>query len=629
MFGTLVIQLPSNYTGGKLIVYHQGKKSEFDYSGLDCCSNSYFTAFYADCQHEVKKVTEGYRLCLIYNLMYQGLDECPAPADNQKEVSTIVSAMKKWVKDIKSGGDCPDMMTYLLEHKYCEASLSFKFLKNGDRAVADVLIQAKAEVDFDLYMGIVNLSELWSADGGYYRLDDFIEEHICAQHLKASDSKNVVSQIDLHRNSFVPEKFFETVEPDHEELEEAMGNGGATLSKQYNWAALLLWPTRKRMAVKGVENMIKLFKQEVDTGKKKKDLDNTAKDLMREMRYKHLLAEPYLTFLHALQVLADPKLIAEMLDVIAGVKYSYSLNDIIADTTFCSLLMSIAHKHGWDILRSPLQTMFGRCSSSNVEEYCAFLKRMITSKKPDDEKDLYKDLLSIIVKVLAEENATPDSSSSSSWMYMSDRSKEFVSQLFSLLTAVGSDDLFATTVSALCNKPVRYPILETLGPAIVDFCKSTIVEKDGPLQEILSYCISQLKGSLCKVAVSNIKPVKFTCSCKDCVELKQFLRHPTQTQHQFRMSKGRRCHIRQQLDSSGPNFVYVTEHFGNPHTLVVTKTNTSCRRDIMKQEQKQALLSSLQPLLAVTSAPSEKQPPAKKQKANSKGVSGSSYIDLT
>ena len=57
IFGTLVIQLPSNYTGDKLIVYHRGKKSEFDYSGL---SYYYFASFYADCQcqHEVKKLTE-------------------------------------------------------------------------------------------------------------------------------------------------------------------------------------------------------------------------------------------------------------------------------------------------------------------------------------------------------------------------------------------------------------------------------------------------------------------------------------------------------------------------------------------------------------------------------------------
>jgi len=35
----------------------------------------------------------GYRLCLIYNLLYRGIDAYPAPADNWKQVSAIVSAM--------------------------------------------------------------------------------------------------------------------------------------------------------------------------------------------------------------------------------------------------------------------------------------------------------------------------------------------------------------------------------------------------------------------------------------------------------------------------------------------------------------------------------------------------------
>ena len=73
MFGILMIQLPSNYSGGKLIVYHQRRKTEFDYSGLNCHSNCYFTSFYADCHHAVGKVTKGYRLCLIYNKTFMSV----------------------------------------------------------------------------------------------------------------------------------------------------------------------------------------------------------------------------------------------------------------------------------------------------------------------------------------------------------------------------------------------------------------------------------------------------------------------------------------------------------------------------------------------------------------------------
>ena len=73
MSGTLVIQLPSNYEGGHLTVFHQQKQMEFSFSGIESSSN--FTAFYADCEHEVKSVTKGYRLCLTmkkegYKMIY-------------------------------------------------------------------------------------------------------------------------------------------------------------------------------------------------------------------------------------------------------------------------------------------------------------------------------------------------------------------------------------------------------------------------------------------------------------------------------------------------------------------------------------------------------------------------------
>ena len=642
MFGTLVIQLPSHYSGGKLIVYHQGKKSEFDYSGPGCCNNCYFTSFYADCQHKVEKVTKGYRLCLLYNLMYQGLDECPTPADNEAQVSAIVSAMKQWQEDIGSD-NCPHMMTYLLEHKYCEASLSFRLLKNGDRAVADVLAQAKVEVDFDVYVGHVQISEQWSASHfayGRYEEIECCDESIQANHLETYDGENTLEKVDVHKESFVPENFFNAVDPDQEEFEEATGNEGATVDKQYNWTALLLWPVRKCPAVIGVPNMVQLLKQDVDAGKN--GVDAVARDILREMRQGGPSVQSCIQFLHALQVIGDTKLITEMLDVVAGVKESYSFGSFIENDTFCSSVMAVGHKHGWDILKSPLQAMFAKCSSSNVEKYCAFLNEMIASEKSGHEKNLCTNLLSTIVKVLADEqDPTPNSSSSSVWLYRRFeppkiyRSKEFIFKLFGLLMNVGSNDLFTSVVGTLRTKPVRYPVLETLGPAIIEFYKSTEVKKDGPLQIIFTYCISQLEVSTRKVVAApttNTKPVRFTCSCKDCVELIRFLKHPTTVQHRFKIGKERRRHLHQQLDGSRADATHITEHVGNPHTLVVTKTNASYERDFKKQQQERALLASLQPLLLVTGAhvPSENEPPAKKQLTTTKVVAGSSsHIDLT
>ena len=64
-------------------------------------------------------------------------------------------------------------------------------------------------------------------------------------------------------------------------------------------------------------------------------------------------------------------------------------------------------------------------------------------------------------------------------------SKEFVCQLFSLLSAVGTNDLYLTLVSALCSKSVRYPVQETLGPVVIDVYRSTKFDKNGLLQVIL------------------------------------------------------------------------------------------------------------------------------------------------
>ena len=67
------------------------------------------------------------------------------------------------------------------------------------------------------------------------------------------------------------------------------------------------------------------------------------------------------------------------------------------------------------------------------------------------------------------------------------RSKEFVCQLFNLLSAVATNDLYLTLVSGLCSKPGLYPAQETLGPVVVDICKSTKFGKGRPLQILLAF----------------------------------------------------------------------------------------------------------------------------------------------
>ena len=67
MIGTLVISLPSRFTGGAVLIEHHGAKMRV--GGSD--KSLTFIAFYADCHHEVLPIKQGYRIVLTYNLVLE------------------------------------------------------------------------------------------------------------------------------------------------------------------------------------------------------------------------------------------------------------------------------------------------------------------------------------------------------------------------------------------------------------------------------------------------------------------------------------------------------------------------------------------------------------------------------
>ena len=69
MFGTLIIGLPAGHTGGELFVRFDGREEMIDFAPAANNFAIAHAAFFADCEHEVKPVTSGYRVCLAYNLL--------------------------------------------------------------------------------------------------------------------------------------------------------------------------------------------------------------------------------------------------------------------------------------------------------------------------------------------------------------------------------------------------------------------------------------------------------------------------------------------------------------------------------------------------------------------------------
>ena len=206
-------------------------------TSLGLRDSTIYAAFYADCQHELCEVTRGYRMCLVYNLVYSGSGARPVPVDNRQAVDELVAMIREWEQD---DNGLP-VMAYMLNHQYCKASLSFKLLKNADRAIAEVLVEANKQKSFSLYLGNVTLHQIcWGNDSCEYRNISEVHENMDISEVQntftaislVSPSGETLRSITLNNNAIVPSDVFDGADPDNEEFE-ATGNEGTTLDKTY------------------------------------------------------------------------------------------------------------------------------------------------------------------------------------------------------------------------------------------------------------------------------------------------------------------------------------------------------------------------------------------------------------
>ena len=255
MFGSLIIALPSAHEGGRLLIRHDGREIEVDFSREDLRHEFQYAAFFADCEHEVEPVRSGFRCCLAYNLRLDDgdADALNLPLDTQarKLVAPLIS-----LKD-----DCGSELTaVLLEHSYTEAGFSLKKLKGDDQVRAYALFAAAREAGFVAHLGLVTQYQMGELeDSGYRRRRPWDDED---EDIKGGVMGEIYDEsltIDLWRNEndrsaplgsyYIEEDRllsrvkFGTGDPDEKESEGYTGNAGCTMEYWYRRAAIVLWPT--------------------------------------------------------------------------------------------------------------------------------------------------------------------------------------------------------------------------------------------------------------------------------------------------------------------------------------------------------------------------------------------------
>ena len=409
-------------------MFHNKKKTEFSFGGSDSCGNIYYAAFYDDCELEIQPITKGHCLFLVYDLAYTGVGEHPVPPDYHEQTSTIVSAMKAWDKDASSAY-CPEVMCYMLKYPYngTDRSLSFQTLKNTDSTLENVLLQAKACVDFNVCVGKVHYTASYSVSN----LDDYPNGICCEEsqfkYPKTHNGDRFPHRVMLSSDSFVPVNFFNTADPDKEEFDEGTDEEEEDMIvKYYHWAAFLLWPMKRNAAVIGLRTMIDLFQIEAKQNRRNACLNAAANDIFEEMH--HYTSVFYgLRFLKALLVLDNKELIIQCLNSLP--KTSHCYHHCMEYTDFPMTVSIIGNKYGWNILKSPLVAIFKQCISHDVDKYCQFLKKISSGQLSAEQKDVCQSLAAVLVDFLInEKDSSPTDSDYEEEDYTGPikRSKEFV-----------------------------------------------------------------------------------------------------------------------------------------------------------------------------------------------------------
>jgi hypothetical protein len=273
MVGTLVVTLPSSYTGGELMV---GLGEEWkSYRGSKTALS--LVAFYADCRHEVLRVKSGYRITLTYNLLLHG--DTSRPEGDEGTVAELADLLREHFGTPAPryyGGPAthpPNRLVYLLDHEYTPRALKWSRLKGTDASRVPLLREAADRADYEAILALADIKTTHSAfeegydDYGYGRgwddddNDDDNDDDTEYEIQEEIDSEVVLIQWTGPDGTRLEETSLSVdgtevcastptgdLEPYESEYEGYMGNWGNTLDRWYHRAAVVVWPREQAFA---------------------------------------------------------------------------------------------------------------------------------------------------------------------------------------------------------------------------------------------------------------------------------------------------------------------------------------------------------------------------------------------
>lgn len=595
MVASLIIVLPSMHSGGTLVIDHQGVKKQFHTSRfpldkLTC------VAFYADCHHEVKSVTEGYRVALTYNLVLETSAKKSLTRSDSPMQNHLIENLRTYFSNEDTDKD-PQKLIYLLDHSYTEKGLSWNHLKNVDALRAEALKQAAIALDLEIFMTLADVQETWDCEMEYddyrYRcrrkhyadeddnendiqLTDLIDSNTTLRHwIDANNKSSNYKECYASDSQIAWTKASDEFKPFNSEYEGWMGNYGNTMERWYHRAAIILWRKQDHYPV--------LFK--MDANNVLLELLDLAKKKSNESKVKTIINSLLSCWSEHMRDSSESSLISTALKLAVYVSDSQLAFTMIKDfnikalnpkTTKLILALQNAYGTAWCLSILKTWSESERYETVKCETISHIASNLLENKINNQEITSW--ILSYQLETIKTQNVASKKHDSRAELNkdINDRINEIIDFIKACII-VDNHAIHINAINYIINDSELYPILNLIN--VLNILKSSLKNKNPAkwgYEKLSQYIVAQLENEKTN-GLRNIDDwsinEKWSCNCHDCMILSDFLQSKTENKKIWPLAKDRRMHIHRAIDGLAIPVTHETEHTGSPHKLILTKTD--------------------------------------------------------
>lgn len=630
MIGTLVVVLPSRYTGGTARIDRHGQQVEVRRSTHKAPTLD-LLAFYSDCHHEIRPIKTGYRIALVYQLDFEA---GPAPLSASLPDPALTARTEPLIRAIADyfatpqtvpysrnpARRHPEKLVYLLDHEYTQRNLDWSRLKQADGLRSLALREAAKVLDLEIFLCLADVHESWQCEPV---IDSYWDRGRGRPRRSAGDAADgehelvelVDSEVDLRHwqdGSGQPTKFdglsvtnaeicFTTasndLEPFESNYEGYMGNYGDTLDRWYHRAAVVLWPRSHdfRMLVKTdpASAMQKVLDMIGRTGAAKQTAQEKLGILLELLPdHAHGLQEKALSLVALRLALAldDAALAAELLAPLAPRAVTMAAIDpwcALVDrygVAWCQDLLSVWHAPPSRLHLAPPWATYSPEWLAGLAGHPAKAGRALARFIVERQWEQLSERLGA---------TTPARSRSPFGDVRRVELAAGVRAMLQACTVVNAKGPYRAAVKHLTGED------SALSPAELATVASDLAERlddetraSWDFGVLLEHCLQRLESTIAGLRRDDGDvsiAVPRNCSCGDCDELHRFLGSSKVTLH-WPMAKDRRQHIHHMIDRMRLPVTHVTRREGSPYTLVLTKTKDLTRIEAgLRREHEQHL----------------------------------------